>query len=105
MIVCNCRLRLVVVLFVCLLGGGWCVCGQPFELLVTQSPPGPLNQNPATWGGILQYHFDGSGAAPLAGVGVDKALLSDPVGFAFWGASSEVFVGNRHGNINPSSVI
>lgn len=77
---------------------------QPFELLVTQSPPGPSNQNPATWSGILQYHLTGSGATLAAVPGVDKSLVSDPAGLIFRGESSEVFVGNRHGNTTASSI-
>src|SRR5207253_7987433 len=77
---------------------------QPFELLVTQSPPGPSNQNPATWSGILQYHFTDGLSTNAPAAGVDKSLISDPAGLVYRGESSEVFVGNRHGNVNPSSI-
>ncbi len=76
----------------------------PFELFVTQSPPGPQNQDPATWGGVLQYHLDSSGATLIPGAGIDRTNLADPAGLAFRVSSSELFVGNRHGNNNPSSI-
>ena len=42
-------------------------------LLVTQSPAGPSNGNPSTWGGILQFQITGDGGALVSGAGVGSA--------------------------------
>ncbi len=76
----------------------------PFELFVTQSPPGPQNTDPANWGGVLQYHLTTSGGILNPGAGIDKSNLDDPGGLAYRASTSELFVGNRWGNINPSSI-
>jgi len=78
--------------------------GAAFELFVTQSPPGPQNQNPATWSGVLQYHANDAGGLLTPGEGIDRTNVSDPAGLAYRVSSSEVFVGNRHGNNQPSSI-
>jgi len=75
-----------------------------FELLLTGSPPGPQNQDPATWQGVLQYAVTNLGAAPLPEPGIDRTNVSDPAGLAFRPSTHEVFVGNRHGNVAPSSI-
>jgi hypothetical protein len=70
----------------------------PYSLLVTQSPPGPSNQNPANWQGVLQYTVDGF-AAPLVSVpGLAGSDVRDPAGITYRLASNEVLIGNRHGN-------
>ena len=70
----------------------------PYSLLVTQSPPGPTNQNPANWQGVLQYTVDGF-AAPLISVpGLPSSSVRDPAGITYRLASNEVLIGNRHGN-------
>jgi len=75
-----------------------------FEVFVTQSPPGPQNTDPASWGGVLQYHVNATGDALTPGAGINKTNLSDPSSLAFRPASGELFVANRHGNNNPSSI-
>lgn len=67
-------------------------------VLVTISPGGPSNQDMATWGGVLQFQVDGDGSALVAGTGIDKTAVEDPCGLAFRSTTSEIFVGNRHGN-------
>ncbi|MBV8760374.1 MAG: hypothetical protein JO257_23985 [Deltaproteobacteria bacterium] len=67
-------------------------------VLITQSPPGPTNTDPATWGGVLQFQVAGDGTSLVAGTGIAKTSVEDPVSLAFKSATSEVFVGNRHGN-------
>ena len=67
-------------------------------VLIAQSPPGPTNGDPTTWGGILQFQVAGDGSALTAGAGIAKTSVEDPVGLAYKAATSEVFVGNRHGN-------
>ena len=67
-------------------------------MLITVSPPGPSNGNMATWGGVLQYQVAGDGADLIAGAGIATAMVHDPAGLAFRFQSSEIFVGNRHGN-------
>lgn len=76
----------------------------PFELFVTQSPPGPQNTDPANWSGVLQFHLTASGGVLNPGAGIDKTNLDDPAGVAFRSSTSEIFVGNRWGNSSPSSV-
>ena len=97
-----CRLALASVAI-----GSVAVCtaiATPFELFVTQSPPGPQNQDPATWSGVLQYHATNNSGTLVQGVGIDKTNLADPAGLVFRQSTRELFVGNRHGNNNPSSI-
>ena len=67
-------------------------------VLITQSPPGPTNGDPTTWGGVLQFEVSGDGSALVASTGIAKTSVEDPVGLWFEPKSSVVFVGNRHGN-------
>jgi WD40 repeat protein len=76
----------------------------PFELFVTQSPPGPQNTDPANWSGVLQFHLTANGGVLNPGGGIDKTNLDDPAGLGFRPATSELFVGNRWGNSSPSSI-
>jgi hypothetical protein len=69
----------------------------PFELLVTQSPPGPQNTDPANWSGVLQFHLTASGGVLNPETGIDKTNLDDPAGLGFRSSTSELFVGNRWG--------
>ena len=73
--------------------------GTAFLLFVTESPPGPGNQNPATWRGVQRHSLTGSGAEMIAGTSIDKDAVADPAGLAYSETLSEVFVGNRHGNV------
>ena len=74
---------------------------SPFELLVTESPSG-TNSNTANWLGIERFSFTNTGSAATALAGIPASAVSDPVGLCF--SNGELFVGNRHGNSNPSSV-
>ena len=67
-------------------------------LVVTVSPPGPTNNDPASWGGVAAYEIadDDGTATPIAGI--DKALLADPVSVIFRASSQEILIGERHGN-------
>ena len=67
-------------------------------ILVAQSPGGPANGDPATWGGVLQYQVTGDGSALVAGTGIPKTQLEDPVDLLFRPATHELLVSNRHGN-------
>ena len=67
-------------------------------ILITQSPGGPLNNDPATWGGLLQYQVTGDGSALVAAAGIPKTMVQDPVAVAFQASTHELFVGERHGN-------
>lgn len=69
-----------------------------FILLVTESPPGPDNGNPASWGGVRGYFVAGDGASLQAIDAIPASAVADPVALAFRSSSSEVFVSNRHGN-------
>jgi len=68
------------------------------DLLVTQTPGGPGNGDPATWSGVLQFSISGDFAALAPEAGIAKTELADPGGIAFRSVSSEIFIGNRHGN-------
>ncbi len=68
------------------------------DILVTQSPAGPGNGDMATWSGVLQFSVTGDGAALVAEPGLAASALADPAGLAFRSTTSEIFVGNRHGN-------
>jgi WD40 repeat protein len=64
---------------------------------VTARQAGPtIAQN--LWGGVLRYTFTTDDAGPGDAGGIDASEVADPVGLAFRPTSSEVFVGNRHGN-------
>ena len=67
-------------------------------ILLAQSPGGPGNGDPATWGGVLQFQVTGDGAALVAGLGLAKAQLHDPVALVYQPTLHELFVGERHGN-------
>ncbi len=75
-----------------------------FSLFVTQSPPGPLNGDPATWQGVLHYHAADSGSELTPETAVPKEAVADPAGLGFRASTHEVFVGNRHGNNRNSSI-
>jgi hypothetical protein len=78
------------------------VSSAQFEILAAESAPGPGNQNPSTWGGVLRFGIDiGGNATALSGI--DKTLLADPVGVVF-APDGELMVSNRHGNTQASSV-
>jgi hypothetical protein len=72
------------------------VSGSAFMVLVTETPPGPyIAQN--LWASVLAFTVAGNGAPLVPATGIDKSALADPACLAFRAASSEVFVGNRHG--------
>jgi DNA-binding beta-propeller fold protein YncE len=77
---------------------------RPFQMWVTVSPPGPANNDPATWGGILRYRFDDNGAPGNSLAGIDRSLVADPCGLVFRVESHELLVGNRHGNTGGGSI-
>jgi hypothetical protein len=76
----------------------------PFQMWVTVSPPGPQNNDPSTWGGILRYQFSEDGAPPTVLTEIDRSLVADPCGLVFRATSHELFVGNRHGNTGGGSI-
>lgn len=80
--------------------GGVDVGDNGFTLLATQSPAG--SNGVASWRGILRYEVLGD--VLTATRGIDQSEVRDPAGLAFRAASSEVFVGNRHGNIAADGV-
>jgi 6-phosphogluconolactonase (cycloisomerase 2 family) len=67
-------------------------------LVVTVSPPGPANNDPATWGGVVAYEIASDDGAATQITGIDKALLADPVAVIYRATSQEIFVAERHGN-------
>jgi len=67
-------------------------------ILIAQSPGGPANADPTTWGGLLQYQVTGDGSPLVTGTGIPRAQLEDPVSVLFRPATHEVLVGDRHGN-------
>jgi len=73
-----------------------------FAFLVTESPPGAPTV--ASWRGVLQYTATTPGAPLIPVPGIASARLADPAGLAFRRTSSEVFVGNRHGNNSGDGV-
>ncbi|TWT46174.1 hypothetical protein RAS1_26220 [Phycisphaerae bacterium RAS1] len=72
-----------------------------YRLLITGSPPGPDNTNPATWLGVKQFEMNAGILSNLPEI--PREQVSDPAGLAF-NAAGQLFVGNRHGNNMPSSV-
>jgi hypothetical protein len=77
--------------------------GQPFSLLVAEGIPGPTIPQ-SQWNGVLQFKLTGDGAPLVSAAGIDKSQVADPCGLAFRAASSEVFVGNRHGGTAADGV-
>ena len=70
---------------------------QPFQLIVTVSPPGS-DGNPANWQPTERIGINGSGGSIFALADIPTTEVFDPAGIAFRSAS-DLFVGNRHGNI------
>ena len=79
--------------------GGATDAAAPFtySLLVTETPPGPFIDM-SNWAGVRRYTVAGPGAPLTAATGIDKTAVHDPVSVLFRAASSEVLVGNRHGD-------
>jgi 6-phosphogluconolactonase (cycloisomerase 2 family) len=69
---------------------------QPFELVVTNTPPGS-NTNPASWQPVDRFGFATSGAAPTALAQIPVTQVFDPASAVFRTAT-DLFIGNRHGN-------
>jgi len=72
-----------------------------FQLLVTETPAGSVGSN--QWMGVRRYNVAGTGGAAVQGNGIAAAQVSDPAGLAI-SPTGELYVGNRHGNANPSSI-
>lgn len=70
---------------------------QPFQLIVTVSPPGS-NGNPDNWQPTLRINVDGTGGPTFPLPSIPNGQVFDPAGVAFRSAS-DLFIGNRHGNI------
>src|ERR1700710_2305226 len=68
------------------------------DIFVTQTPPGPQNASPANWSGVLQFSVTGDFAPLVTESGIASTQLADPAAIAFRPRSSEIFIGNRHGN-------
>lgn len=68
-----------------------------FSLLGAVSPPGTTLPK-ASWGGVEQFSVASDGKPFDALVGIQANQVADPSGLAFRTSSSELFVGNRHGN-------
>jgi 6-phosphogluconolactonase (cycloisomerase 2 family) len=77
--------------------------GEPFELIVTVSPPGN-NTNPASWQPVKRFGFVDSGAAPTPLLDIPTSEVFDPAGCVFRTAT-DLFVGNRHGNVGGQGSI
>lgn len=68
-----------------------------FRFYVTESPPGPQNQNPANRGGVLGFRQQTDGSTtPITGI--SSSDLGDPAGIVLKAQTSEAFVSNRLGN-------
>jgi 6-phosphogluconolactonase (cycloisomerase 2 family) len=70
---------------------------QPFEIVVTITPPGS-NTNPASWQPVARFGFADSGAAPTTLDQIPATDVFDPASAVFRTAT-DLFVGNRHGNV------
>jgi hypothetical protein len=97
------RLILTIAVFTMLLAPA-ALIASPFQIWVTESPPGPSNNDPATWGGIIRYRFSDNGAPGTSLTGIDRSLVADPCGLVFRVESHELLVGNRHGNTGGGSI-
>ncbi|MGD9690162.1 MAG: hypothetical protein AB7K52_10965 [Phycisphaerales bacterium] len=70
---------------------------EPFQLLVTVSPPGSIS-NPANWQPVQRFNFANTGSAPSPISDIPANQVNDPAGIGFRTAT-DLFVGNRHGNV------
>ena len=70
---------------------------QPFELVVTITPPGS-NTNPASWQPVQRFGFADAGSAATPLVDIPTTQVADPASAVFRTAT-DLFVGNRHGNV------
>ncbi len=73
-------------------------------LVVTVSPPGPTNNNPATWGGLVAFTIGSDNGAAMPITGIDRTLVADPVAVIYRASSQEIFIGERHGNNSADGV-
>lgn len=80
---------------------GMSLAQATFQLLVTETPAGSVG--PGSWMGVRRYDVAGTSGAAALGNGIAAGLVSDPAGLAM-SPTGELFVGNRHGNANPSSL-
>lgn len=71
-----------------------------FQLIATQTPPG---SNPTDWKSVLRYSVAGTGGTATSLSEIPANQVADPASPAFR-TSSELLVGNRHGNQGPGSV-
>ncbi|MDP1660382.1 MAG: GC-type dockerin domain-anchored protein [Phycisphaerales bacterium] len=69
---------------------------QPFELIVTVSPPGS-NTNPASWQPVMRFGFADTGSVPAVLDDIPNGEVFDPAGVVFR-TGTDFFIGNRHGN-------
>ncbi len=84
--------------------GGAVGVSPAYAIVVTQSPAGPGNGAPSTWGGVLQYELPRDGGQLRQISGIDAGLLHDPVAVVYRAATRELFVANRHGNNSADGV-
>lgn len=73
------------------------VLAQPFQLIVTVSPPGS-NSNPALWQDTLRIGVNGAGGSTFPLPVIPRSEVFDPAGVAFRTAD-DLYIGNRHGNV------
>jgi 6-phosphogluconolactonase (cycloisomerase 2 family) len=67
-----------------------------FSLLVTETPPGSPAMS--SWEGVLRFTLAADGAQLVSVPGIDAGEVADPLSLGFRATSSELFIGNRHGN-------
>lgn len=77
---------------------------RSFELIVTETPPGPTIPKSA-WGGLAVFSFKETGAPAIRMPGVAAGSLSDPQGLAYSTEEGILYVGNRFGGVGPANVI
>jgi hypothetical protein len=69
---------------------------EPFQIIVTVSPPGSLT-NPANWQPTQRIRLSDTGGTTSPLPDIPTTQVFDPAGIAFRTAN-DLFVGNRHGN-------
>lgn len=74
-----------------------CVQADNFQLVIAQTPPGD-NTNTSNWREVYRYEIAGTGGTATRLQGLPFGQVFDPVSVEFR-SPTELFVGNRHGNV------
>lgn len=88
-------------IFLALFGAFTFAAADPFQLIVTKTPPG--NADPSNWQSVLRWSINGTGGTATPISDIPKTQVADPASPAFR-SENELFIANRHGNGGTGSI-